>query len=165
MVTESQTIGWFLDPVVAKFGIQDDYPWLMGDFITLVTGGRYRSLHDITRFLVLIYLKSEPVVSTIVYLFYHLAASPVEILKLRDEIKSLAVPPDVANLPTLHHLNALIYETLRLHPPIPSGGLRNTPTSGIKVGETYIPGNTTVLTPHYSLGRRKLSLTRWCFHY
>ena len=58
-------------------------------------------------------------------------------------------------LQELPHLTGLINETLRLHPPVPSGGLRDTPPEGLTLGSTYIPGNTTVLIPQYSLGRRK----------
>lgn len=107
---------------------------------------------------------SEPVISTIIYLFYHLAISPHDVSKLRDEIKDLPSYSDTINLQNLSHLNGLIYETLRLHPPIPSGGLRTTPETGISVGETHIPGNTTVLTPHYSLGRRKYLHPHPCWH-
>jgi tryprostatin B 6-hydroxylase len=52
-----------------------------------------------------------------------------------------------------HHLNGFINETLRLHPPVPSGTLRVTPPEGIMVGETFIPGNITVVSPSYTVGR------------
>ena len=55
------------------------------------------------------------------------------------------------------NLNAFISETLRLHPPVPSSGLRDTPSEGIVIGDQRIPGGTTVLTPNYSLGRRQFN--------
>ena len=53
----------------------------------------------------------------------------------------------------LDHLNAIINETLRLHPPVPTLLQRKTPPEGITVGGTHIPGNTIVSCPQYVLGR------------
>lgn len=49
----------------------------------------------------------------------------------------------------------LIFETFRLQPGVPTGGLRITPPEGLLVGDICIPGNTTVVTPHYTLHRRE----------
>jgi cytochrome P450 len=55
----------------------------------------------------------------------------------------------------LDHLNAVINETLRLHPPVPTAIPRLTPPEGIQIGDTFVPGNTTVWCPQYVLGRSK----------
>lgn len=60
----------------------------------------------------------------------------------------------------LEHLNAIINETLRLHPPVPSLLQRKTPPEGITVEGTYIPGNTVVACPQYVLGRSKFQSPR-----
>ena len=88
-----------------------------------------------------------------VFLFYHLAAAPKEITKLRTELQTLNNFSDNRVLTSMPHLNGVINETLRLHPPIPSGGLRDTPPEGLDIAGTYIPGGVTVLVPAYSLGR------------
>lgn len=64
-------------------------------------------------------------------------------------------PVDISSLETCEHLNGFINETFRLQPPVPSGVLRNTPPEGLMIGDQYIPGDTTVLVPPYTLGRRK----------
>jgi cytochrome P450 len=51
------------------------------------------------------------------------------------------------------HLNGAINETLRLHPPVPSGLPRLTPPEGITIGDTFIPGDTTLMLPYWSMGR------------
>jgi len=53
----------------------------------------------------------------------------------------------------LDHLNAVINETLRLHPPVPSMLQRKTPPEGINIDGEFIPGNTIVSCPQYVLGR------------
>lgn len=56
-------------------------------------------------------------------------------------------------LKAMPHLNAVINEALRLHPALPSGGLRQTPPDGVTIAGQYIPGNVVVSAPRYSLGR------------
>ena len=77
---------------------------------------------------------------------------------LRQDLAGVIDLSDNRLLATLPYLTALINETLRLHPPVPSGGLRDTPPEGILTGQTWIPGDTTVLIPQYSLGRSELRL-------
>jgi hypothetical protein len=98
------------------------------------------------------------VISTAVFLIYHIVSNPEQITKLRQELATIDDVTQHSQLQNLTHLNAVIDETLRLHPSVPSGGLRDTPPEGITVGSTYIPGNTIVLVPHYSLGRREYSI-------
>ena len=57
------------------------------------------------------------------------------------------------SLKHLGHLNGVINEALRLHPPLPSALQRLTPPEGLQIGDTYIPGNVTVWCPQYAIGR------------
>ena len=61
---------------------------------------------------------------------------------------------DLHTLHVLPHLNGIINETLRLHPAVPTGGLRQTPPEGVHVAGRFIPGNTVICAPRYSLARR-----------
>jgi cytochrome P450 len=90
----------------------------------------------------------------LVFLFYELALNPSQADKLYDELKNVDIY-DRRVLQKLVHLNALINETLRLHPAVPTGGYRDSPPDGIIIGGRYIPGNTTIVAPRYTINRCK----------
>lgn len=89
---------------------------------------------------------SDTASAVITHVIYHLAKDPGLAMKLREELKTAA--PSDAKL-----LSAIINETLRLHPPIPSGVLRQTPSAGLMIKNTFIPGGVIISTPTWSLGR------------
>ncbi len=101
---------------------------------------------------------SDTTAATLTYAFYHLAKDPEHLKSLRAELKpliSLDSNFSVMNVQDAGHLTGVINEALRLHPPVPSGTLRVTPKEGIDIGNEYIPGNTTVVCPNFSVGRRE----------
>jgi cytochrome P450 len=115
-----------------------NFYWLSGDSRLIIVAG------------------SDTISTTLTHAFYHLAKDPTQVAKLRAELKSLVKSEkdfDVKDVRDAKHLNAIINETLRLNPPVPSGLYRLTPPEGIMVGETYIPGDVTVITPNYTLGK------------
>ena len=89
---------------------------------------------------------------TLVFLFYELARNPCHADKLYEEIANIDTN-EHHKLQGLSHLNGLINETLRLHPPVPSGGYRETPEEGLTVAGRYIPGRTTIVAPRYTISR------------
>lgn len=95
---------------------------------------------------------SQTVAAALIFIFFRLANHPDWAERLHIEITTKG-PLNQLALQSMIYLNSFINETLRLHPPVPSGGLRETPTEGIMIGKEYIPGKVTVLTPNYSLGR------------
>jgi len=109
----------------------------------------------------LIVAGSDTTATTLVYCFYHLAKDPSLAQKLRAELKenhvenndSFTVPP----LQYLSYLNALINETLRLHPPVPGGIFRHTPREGVVIDGRHLPGGVKVIGPHYTIQRCKSS--------
>lgn len=58
-------------------------------------------------------------------------------------------------LALLPHPNGVINEALRLIPAQMTGGARITPSKGLWIGETWIPGGTKVIAPKYVISRRK----------
>lgn len=72
---------------------------------------------------------------------------------LRREIQSIDIY-DRKTLQMLPYLNGFIHETLRLYPPVPSGGYRQSPPEGMTIAGRYIPENTTIVAPRYTLEKR-----------
>ncbi|MCJ1355069.1 MAG: hypothetical protein MMC33_005060 [Icmadophila ericetorum] len=111
----------------------EEMHWLEGDALTAINAG------------------SGTTSTTLVHIFSHLALQPSIAEKLRIELSSV---PDQrsSNLATLTYLNAVITETLRLEPPVPSGIYRLTPASGLRLPNgTYLPGSVTIVAPPYNL--------------
>jgi cytochrome P450 family 628 len=87
-------------------------------------------------------------------MLYFLKQNPHHLAHVREELDSINIR-DYKALQHLVHLNACIYETLRLNPAVPSSGLRIAPRGGLAVNGKYIPEGTTVVVPQYSLFRGK----------
>lgn len=131
-----------------------DRLWLDGDARLIVVAG------------------SDTTAIAMTHLFYYLASNPPQVDKLRAELKTLISPDKPFSAKDVQygeHLNGLINETLRMHPPVPSGTFRTTPEEGITIDGVYIPGNINVSVPHYAIGRCKRSdplnvITAWESH-
>lgn len=70
-----------------------------------------------------------------------------------DEYFNTTEKVDSVALGKLPYLNAVINETLRMHPPVPSGVQRFTPPEGLTIDQTFIPGNTIVQIPWHTMFR------------
>jgi len=100
---------------------------------------------------------SDTTTATLTYILYHLARDPVIADNLRAELKAHNLHSDdivtVAALTHLDYLNAVINETLRLHPPVPGGVYRDSPKGGITVDDHFVPEGCKVITPQYTIQR------------
>jgi tryprostatin B 6-hydroxylase len=122
-----------------------DYQWLRGDTRLTIVGG------------------SDTTAATLTFLFCHLAKDPSQVQKLRAELEPLLDGKNVLDqkdVSKAQHLDGVIQETLRLHPAIPSGFPRVTPPEGIMIGDTFIPGGTTVVLPVYTIQRDQGNFAR-----
>lgn len=117
---------------------EDADNWLTGDARLIVVAG------------------SDTTALTLIHIFYYLVRHKEVLAKLRTSLDALISFPDsmshqdVQNIP---YLDGIINETLRLHPPVPSGLLRVTPAEGLNCCGILIPGGTTISVPLYVLGR------------
>ncbi|KAI8633186.1 cytochrome P450 [Xylariaceae sp. FL1651] len=114
--------------------LEADRPWLNGDAIAIIIAG------------------SDTIAPTLIFAVYELARKPEQQQKLFGELEGLDVH-DSTELQSCEHLNAVINETLRLYPAVPTGGYRQTSSSGLHVGDLYLPGDVTIISPRYSLAR------------
>lgn len=97
---------------------------------------------------------SDTVAPTLVFTFYELVLHPHHQQRLFEEIRFVDIN-DLSALRSLPHLNGVINESLRVHPPVPTGGYRQSPEGGMSIGGQYIPGNITIVAPRYTLGKRE----------
>ncbi|KAL2158834.1 hypothetical protein VTH06DRAFT_4026 [Thermothelomyces fergusii] len=95
---------------------------------------------------------SDSVAAALSHVFFHLAWDPSLVRQLQAELDAL---PDIShdNLVTVPLLDAVINETMRLHPPVPSGTQRMTPPEGLWIGRHFVPGNTIVQVPSHTVFR------------
>ncbi|KAF4340428.1 pisatin demethylase cytochrome P450 [Fusarium beomiforme] len=103
---------------------------------------------------------SDTTSATLTGLLFELATNPSQVNKLREEVDkyfSEREHADHTSLQNLTHLNAVIDESLRLHPPVPSGLQRVTPPQGLMIGDTMVPGNTIVQVPMHTIQRGRYS--------
>ncbi|KAI0013565.1 cytochrome P450 [Xylariaceae sp. FL0662B] len=108
---------------------------------------------------------------TLTMLFYELARRKELQKQLREEIAASGVMTadkngsehnnklDTATLERLPFLNACIDEALRLYPPVPTGGIRQTVQKGIRISDTWIPPQTMIVAPRWSIGRLESAFT------
>lgn len=106
---------------------------------------------------------SDTTACSLACLFFELARSPQVQEQLHAEISQhhtqmSAKPGEAVSdavLSQLRYLGACINETLRLYPPVPSGVQRMTPPEGLRLPNTFVPGDTVIQTPTWTLHRGK----------
>lgn len=104
---------------------------------------------------------SDTTAATLTCLFYLFAIHPEIYKKLQKEVDLFFADNgndwESSSLGRLEYLQACVDESLRLFPPVASGLQRQTPSQGVQIGEMFIPGNTIVMTPTYTLTRGESS--------
>lgn len=129
---------WLLQGLDESPDPQKGIKWLHGDSKIVVVAG------------------SDTVTASLTFLFYHLACEPKQVEKLRreiDELWSEGEEFDAKKVANAEHLNAVINESLRMHPPVASGVSRVTPKEGVEVDGVFIPGEVTISVPNWAIGR------------
>jgi len=127
-----------------------------GDCGVILLAGRLapRLLSDFKRYSDSRLTRNSTTGPVLILLLYCLARWPEHAEKIRQELRTVDYN-DMNALAALPHLTATINESLRLYPAGPTFGSRITPPEGMNCEGVYIPGNTKVVVPRWSLGRRK----------
>jgi cytochrome P450 len=138
---EPDIMSYIIGSPSAKFKTAaEEHNWLVGDSRLIVVAG------------------SDTTNTTLAFACYHLAKDPSHVEKLRAELEKAEyemTPTNLSILQNLDHLNGVINESLRLHPPLPGGVPRLSPPEGLFIGGHFIPGNINILTPSWVIQRCK----------
>ena len=114
--------------------------WLHGDARLIVVAG------------------SGTVSAFLSHVLYHLAVDPTIVEELRTEIEGLwkeDTPFEVRDFQNAEYLNGVIDEAMRMHPPVPSGVQRITPSEGVTIDGVFIPGGVNIAVSSWAIGRCK----------
>jgi len=127
---------------VQRGTLQQDMELILGDSIALMIAG------------------SDTVASTLVHVFYRLCRHGEAAKRLIDELRSLKQTPSQHALQELRYLGVFINETLRLHPAVPTGALRQAPAEGLHVSGRWIAPGTILCIPQRCLHRSTACFVR-----
>ncbi|RAR04126.1 cytochrome P450 monooxygenase-like protein [Stemphylium lycopersici] len=104
----------------------------------------------------LIFAGSETTATLLSGIFYYLMRNPRWMTKLNEELHAtFTSESDItfASLSSLKVLNAIIQETFRLYPPVPTALPRLIPKGGATIWGHWLPGGTRVGIPQYAQNR------------
>lgn len=96
---------------------------------------------------------SETTATTLSGMLYYLLQTPACLERLKQEIRSSFTSEDQINMNStfqLPYLHAVLEESLRLYPPVPSALPRITPEPGQIICDKFVPAGTSVALHHYS---------------
>ncbi|KAI0841415.1 benzoate 4-monooxygenase cytochrome P450 [Hypoxylon sp. FL0890] len=126
--------GWFIKDYRSRDADKISDQLLSGDTATMIVAG------------------STTTAPSLIILLYFLARHPEHVAKIQQELERIDIS-DIRCLSNLQHLTATIHESMRLLPAALTSSSRVTPTEGLTFEGTFIPGNTKITAPRYSMGR------------
>lgn len=97
---------------------------------------------------------SDTTAPSLVFLLYCIAKHPEHADRIYAELGEVD-PLDLSAVSALPHLNGAINEAMRLYSVAPTTVSRQTPPQGVMIGDTFIPGDTKVLSPRWVTFNRK----------
>jgi cytochrome P450 len=102
-------------------------------------------------------MSSETTATSLTSALFFLAKCPEKQKKLQRELDR-KMPGGYGEwsyekVKEVSYVDDFINETLRLKPALLTGGARETPSKGLQIGDTYIPGNVNVVVPIHRIQR------------
>jgi tryprostatin B 6-hydroxylase len=146
---------------MAQGTLEEDRNFLEGDTLVLLIVGRYNGTLFPNPILVSNFAKifhSDSMATTLINIFHNLARHPIYQQQIRSELKNVPSVSDFVAIQELPILKSVIKETLRLWPPVPTGSGRKVPKGGLTIAGQYIPAETVIFAPRYTIARRKCRL-------
>ncbi|KAK1689370.1 benzoate 4-monooxygenase cytochrome P450 [Colletotrichum godetiae] len=134
----------------------DVFSWILEEYQSLKNPTWQDTLNLYGDAYLIIVAGSDTTAASLTCLFFELAQKPDVYQRVREEIDDYFAQnaePEHSALSKLPYLQACIDETLRLHPPVPSGVQRMTPPEGIDIDGTFIPGDTIIQVPTHTMFR------------
>ncbi|KAF2757755.1 benzoate 4-monooxygenase cytochrome P450 [Pseudovirgaria hyperparasitica] len=133
----------------------DVFSWILEDHQSKKKPTRQDELNLIGDGALIAVAGSDTTAAALTMLFYELSQHPEIVEKLQKEVDQAFEKGEIDynGLSKYKYLQACIDESLRLHPPVPSGLQRVTPPQGLEIAGTYIPGNSFVKIPIHTLQR------------
>ncbi|KAK1613515.1 benzoate 4-monooxygenase cytochrome P450 [Colletotrichum phormii] len=136
----------------------DVFSWILEEYQSLKNPTWQDTLNLYGDAYLIIVAGSDTTAASLTCLFFELAQKPDVYQRVREEIDDYFAQnaePEHSALSKLPYLQACIDETLRLHPPVPSGVQRMTPPEGIDIDGTFIPGDIIIQVPTHTMFRGK----------
>ncbi|PCD22091.1 hypothetical protein AU210_015891 [Fusarium oxysporum f. sp. radicis-cucumerinum] len=136
--------------------VPDVFSWLLSEYESLEKPSKQDRMNLEADMQLIAVAGSDTTSATLSCLFFLLVTNKVTYDNLQNEIDEFFLTysqPNHSRLSKLKYLQACINEALRLFPPVPSGLQLMTPRQGLQVGEIFIPGNTIVTVPSYTMFR------------
>ncbi|KAH8896942.1 benzoate 4-monooxygenase cytochrome P450 [Thozetella sp. PMI_491] len=139
-----------------KPDIPDVFSWILSDFDAIAQPTKQEKLNLVGDANLIVVAGSDTTAASLTALFFQLAMEITVCKDLQAELDEYFLEherPDHVSLSKLQYFQACIDESLRLFPPVPSGVQRMMPPEGLQAGDIYIPGNTLVSVPSYTIYR------------
>ncbi|EGY22529.1 averantin oxidoreductase [Verticillium dahliae VdLs.17] len=136
--------------------IPDAFSGILNDYETLEKPTKQDMVNLVGDAHLIVVAGSDTTAASLTCLFYNLARNPQVTAQLQADLDAYHAEhaqADHLSLSKLPYLQACIDESLRLYPPVPSGVQRMSPPEGQQVGDVFIPANTVVQVPSYTLNR------------
>ncbi|KAF5027079.1 hypothetical protein F66182_791 [Fusarium sp. NRRL 66182] len=146
-----------------KPSMPDVFSWILDDFdaIEKPSDQDYNNLYGDAHLIII--AGSDTTSAATTCLLHQLALHPEVCSLVQEEIdayKKSHEQSDYSSLAQLTYLQACIDESLRLLPVVPSGLQRMTPPEGMQLDDVFIPGNTIIQAPSYTMYRDERCFVR-----
>ncbi|KAF5009948.1 hypothetical protein FDECE_3855 [Fusarium decemcellulare] len=143
--------------------LPDLFSWVLGGYREQPVITKQDELNLLGDAHLIVVAGSDTTSASLTCALFELARHPEVYQKLQKEVDELLDQEDSQShsaLAKLKYMQAVIDETMRLYPAIPSGLQRITPPQGLQIDDTFIPGNMVIQTPPYTLNRDERCFAR-----